>query len=250
MVELLGFATRPTGMRAFVLAALLAVVLGGCGDQRADPKAQAPSTPTSSWCRSEPDAAPVAVAADLDGDGKTEEVTYAAAGKQCPGAGSLSARVSGHDVVAVVEEELPVTAGELEALRIAGHQGDVVLMTPRHPRGGFDVHLFGYADGKLAELRVDGKPVVPFVATDTMTTPLAATCTADGFDITEGRAHQPIGIAPAWDVYRTSYTVHGLTVAKGPTTEVADNVLDEQLRSKYRGLVDHSLFENCRAGSK
>ena len=94
-------------------------------------------------------------------------------------------------------------------------------------------------------LSADGKPVFPFVATDVTTDPLTARCTADGFEVLHARAHTPIGVVPAWDVDRTTYTVDGNQVTASAATEIADNVLDEELPKKYADLVGYRLFENC-----
>ena len=64
---------------------------------------------------------------------------------------------------------------------------------------------------------------------------------------TEAVAHEPVGIAPAWDIKQTTYAVDGTTVTKGATKEIADNVLPKDLEAKYPDLVKHSAFESCRA---
>lgn len=234
---------------ALVLAVPLA--LAACGDDTAgEATSGTPSgTSTADSCWERSDGPRASVDADLDGDGSTEEVSYWPPGQECPGKASLAAKVGTDDVRAELPGDLAVDSGGLGAVRIPGRQGDLVLVTAQHPRGGFQASLFGFSEGKLAQLTVAGKPIFPFVATDVTSTPLAATCTSGGFEVTEARAHRPIGVAPAWDLYRTRYTVAGNVVSRGATTELADNVLDPQLRAKYRSLVDHSLFDNCRRSS-
>jgi hypothetical protein len=255
MAERLARRLRRIGMRNVLLGLVLTVplVLAGCGDDTTGGDASADTPPTTSTggdsCRERSDGAQASVSADLDGDGTQEEISYVPPGQQCPGRASLVADVDGDTVRAELSGDLPVTAGDLSAVRIPDRDGDVVLVTAQHPRGGFQAHLFGYADDTLAELTVDGKPVFPFVATDTLSSPLAARCIDGGFEVTQARAHEPVGVVPAWDVDRTTYTVDGITVTAGATAEVADNVLDDQLRSQYRSLVQHALFEDCRSGS-
>jgi hypothetical protein len=187
------------------------------------------------------------VRADLDGDGAAEPVSFSPPSGECPG--TLTSPSLEPDAGPILDWDPQPTPRDASVVRIPGRSGDLVVLLEQHARGGFQVHLFGYAGGTLEELLVDGTPIFPFVATDVPSTPLGATCTADGFEVTEARAHQPVGVVPAWDVDRTSYSVDGNTITEGATTEIADNVLDEQLRTQYRSLVQHSLFENCRAAS-
>ena len=129
---------------------------------------------------------------------------------------------------------------------MTGRTGDLVLLREEHPRGGFQAHLYGYAGGHLEELTVQGRPVLPFVATDVLTDPLSARCTDGGFEVLRARRHEPVGIVAAWDVFRTTYTVDGNRVHVGPTPKVADNVLDQDLPTRFPDLVGHALFEDCR----
>jgi hypothetical protein len=234
-------------MRKILLGLVLGVplVLAGCGDQTDD----RPGSATSPTCP-EPAAHGKAVEvlrADLDGDGTADRISSVPATSSCRAA--VIASVGGHEGSVPLDDALPIPSGSSFAITVPGRQGELAVVRQEHPRGGFQVHLIGYADGKLGELTVDGRPVLPFVATDAMTTPLAAGCVADGFEVTDARAHQPIGVMPAWDVYRTTYRVDGTEVTRGETAEVADNVLDPQLRSGYRKLMHYSLFQNCRATS-
>jgi len=251
MAERLGAASRlilvKSSTRGLLVAtAVVPLLLAGCGDDGSDSTGSASpheSSSSSSWCRGE--SAPVRLSsADLDGDGTVEDIDYAPPGGDCPA--SLSSSV---DLVAApkLDWTTPPTSADIQVVTVPGRPGQLVLLREQHPRGGFQAHLFGYADRKLEELTVGGKPIFPFVATDALSTPLAATCTADGFAVTEARAHQPVGVAPAWDVHRTTYSVDGNTVTKASEGEVADNVLTEDLEAKYANLVNHALFEDCLA---
>jgi hypothetical protein len=226
----------------------LSLLVAGCGDEGTQSSNTSPPSASTSWsrCADSGELDLVTLKADLDGDAGDERVGYLDA-TACPAGPLLYADVGGMPLSVSVPGDLPVRDGDLQSIRVPGRTGDVVLVQQRHPRGGFQARLFGYADGELEELTVDGKPIFPFVATDAMTTPLSASCTNGGFEVTEAKAHQPIGVVPAWDVVRTAYAVDRNTVTKSATTEVADNVLDEQLHTKYSDLIDYSLFENCLA---
>lgn len=231
-----------------MLGAVLVVplVLGGCGDAGTDDASTSPTTASSADddCATSAAGAGTHVSVDLDGDGTAETVTYSAGDDAtCPA--RLSTRVAGHDQTADLHDRLPVRAADMKAVRIPDRSGDLLLVTPQHPRGGFQAHLFGYADGSFAELTAEGRPVFGFIATDARTDPTAAHCVGDGFDVVAARAHEPIGVAPAWDVFRTTYTLDGNEVTKSDTTEVADNVLDRQLERDYGDLTGYALFEDC-----
>ena len=233
-------------MKTGVLGLLLAtsMVLAGCGDEAKDATDTPRESPTYRGCAGPADPPPVAQV-DLDGDGPAEPITYAPADGSCPA--MLSATVGGHELSVDLDDELPVTPADVHAIAVPGRTGQVLLVQPQHPRGGFQARLCGYADGKLEELEAEGKPIFDFVATDTLTSPIAASCVADGFDVRQAKAHEPAGVVPAWDVYRTTYTVDGNTVTKGETTEVADNVLDRQLQHEYGALTGYDLFGDCLA---
>lgn len=230
-----------------MVASVLCVplLLGGCGDEPGGRAAGSPSASTStSACPLDQSAVRVAVSADLDGDGSAETVDYANT-PTCPGGPTLRAEVAGKQVSAPIGDDTSLREGEIWAVQIPGRTGDLVLVKQQHPRGGFQARLFGYADGRFEQLTAEGKPVFGFIATDVMTNPTAVTCTDGGFTATQARAHEPIGVVPAWDIDRTTYTVDGNTVTKGATSEVADNVLDRQLQRDPSNLVNYPFFENC-----
>lgn len=237
---------RRIGVKRFVGYGLLAILLVGCGSDGggdAQDLSAGESSPTSTCVASLRPGPGLGVEADLDGDGTAERVQVTPPSTGCPLV--VSADVDGPVAVSVAED-LPDVAA-IGAVAIAERDGQIVLVKLSHPRGGFQVRLFGYDGGELAELTDGGEPVLPFVATDAPTHYLAARCTSDGLEVTEALAHEPIGVVPAWDIYRTSYIVDGNTLTAGDRTEVADNVLDEQLENKYTDLMHYRLFENCKA---
>lgn len=250
MAERLGRLPRPTGMRMRVLGAAFALPLlaTACGNDAGDAHLNDLPKSGAATCLGDDQVAssPMVLGADLDGNGEPERVQYSGDSGGC--AHVLFAVSGGKRRGVEVTGDLPVDTRGSAAIRIPGRQGVVVMLTQQHPRGGFQARLYGYADGKLAELTVGDNPVFPFVATDAPSDPLAATCVDGGFAVTQARAHTPIGVVPAWDVYRTTYKVAGNAVTKGATTEIADNVLEKDFQATYADLVDHALFESCRVG--
>lgn len=246
MAERLEPRLRPTGMLMRVLGTLVALPLlvAGCGDSGSS-DTDGTSDESSIVCTGSPDAPGVSL--DLDGDGAADTVHVDGAPVDGTCSDAVVADVHGKQVVARFEYGLPVEPDNLTGVQVPGRNGALLLITAQHPRGGFQAALYGFADGKLEELTVDGGGIFPFVATDAPSTPMAATCVDGGFEVTTARRHEPIGVVAAWDVDRTTYAVDGNTVTKGETTEVVDNVLEKDFRTKYRALTSYSLFANCRA---
>jgi hypothetical protein len=221
-------------MRTSVLV-LLALLVAGSGDT--DP----PSTQSNGPCLGD---LPVlrSIKADLDGNGTNEDVQLTGPRGECGAALRVVAERSFALVLADGYEPVP---DSLRDLGIGRGDSHVFLLRSEHPRGGFEVRLFAITPGRVDELTIDGKPVIPFVATDAPTEHVSAECTQHGFTVTEAVAHQPVGVLPAWDVYRTTYEVDGNDLTRGDRTEIADNVLEDELPTTYPHVVANELFENC-----
>jgi hypothetical protein len=255
MAERLGSAARHTGMRTRAAVVGLAAVgllatTAGCGST-ADPDAvgTAPTATNQACLGADARAKAVQVLrVDLDGDGATDPVSYVPRTPTC--VPLVLANVGGREGAVPLDDDLPVVPAHSFAITIPGRVGQVAVLQQEHPRGGFRTLLLGWSGGAVSTFDVDGAPVFPFVATDAPSTPLSASCTTQGFEITEARAHTPIGVLAAWDVYRTPYTVNGNTVTRGASTEIADNVLDRDLAKTYSDLVHHRLFTNCRVAAR
>ena len=235
-----------------VLASCL--LLAGCGSASTGEAGQGKASagnggaPTVGRC---PADAPAVVSArtvtraDLDGDGRAEAVKLTAADGDCPNL--LFARLGGHYVSAQLPVGAPVVSRAF-AVEVPGREGALVVTRQDHPRGGFQLRLFGAGSQGLTELRNGEDPLVPFAALDVQEHPLSIDCTDGGVVLTEAVAHEPPGAVFAWDIKRTTYAVDGTEVSGGSPQELADNVLPRQLDSKYPELVEHRAFESCRAG--
>jgi hypothetical protein len=232
---------RTTSLVTLLVAGLL---VSGCGSNGSD---EPVGTAPSAACPSVRDDAVVVLRADLDGDGVREPVEFLPGTAHC--APLLSATVAGHTSSTPLDDDLPVRAEQSFAISVPGRTGEVAVVRQEHPRGGFQVVLLGWSSAGVSTLGVDDRPIVPFVATDTEPSPLTARCVQNGIEVDVARRHEPIGVVPAWDVDRTSYTLNGTSTTAGPTQEIADNVLEKELRTKYADLVDHRLFTNCRAAA-
>ena len=254
--------TTPLPLPALpLLAVLVALVVAGCGSASEEAGSSAGASGSASSSPSAdttiegcaPDSPQLTSArtltrADLDGDGTREAVRLTAPGGTCGGTvfaqvgdTVLSARLPG--------DEPPVTSAY--AVTVPGVEGDLLVTTQQHPRGGFQTRVFG-GSGTLTEVEVAGRPLVPFVATDVQEQPLSVDCGKGSLVLTEAVAHEPVGVVPAFDVRRTTYALDrggdgSVTLTKGSTREIADNVLDRQLGQAYPALVGHRMFPSCRA---
>jgi hypothetical protein len=178
--------------------------------------------------------------ADLDGDGTAEAVKLTAVTGECPS--TLFAEMGESFISTTVPAEPPVTS----AYAVDPGTHDLVVTKADHPRGGYQLRVYAGTRDELAELEVDGQPLLPFVATDVKEHPWSIDCGDGGLVFTEAVAHEPVGVAAAWDIKQTTYDVNGTTVTAGPTKEVADNVLPQDLGKKYPDLVRHAAFASCR----
>ncbi|MBO9521113.1 MAG: hypothetical protein J7518_06200 [Nocardioidaceae bacterium] len=222
-------------MRLSVLIVLLAALAAGCGD------ADTPATQPDGPCLGD---LPVlrSIKADLDGNGTDEDVQLTGPRGECGAALRVVADRSFALVLAGGYDPVP---DSLRDLGVGHGDSHVFLLRSDHPRGGFEVRLFAITPGRVDELTIDGKPVIPFLAADAPTEHVSADCTRHGFTVTEAVAHQPVGIVAAWDVYRTAYEVDGNYLTRGDRTEVADNVLEDELPAKYPDVVENRLFPGC-----
>jgi len=235
--------------RALMVAALL--VLAGCGSaEKSDNGTSAGSDQEKGSamvgdCSATSDqvtGAKTLVSADLDGDGTAEAVKLTTPGGDC--STTLFAQLGEGYVATAIPTDPPVTS----AFAVdPGSGGQLVVTKADHPRGGYQLRVYAAGTDELAELKVNGQSLLPFVALDVQDHPWSIDCSADGLVFTEAVAHEPVGIAPAWDIKQTTYVVDGTSVTKGATKEIADNVLPKDLEATYPDLVKHSAFESCRA---
>jgi hypothetical protein len=182
--------------------------------------------------------------ADLDGGGQPSTVRLAgsragACADRLAADGGRWADVSGLDLV-----PKPATVVHLHG---ADAPDLVLLAAAPHPRGGWQPHLFG-SGGRtgLTEVRSDGQPVVPFVATDGGAPPMTATCTPDGgVAVLTAVAHEPPGVILAWDVTETTYTVKDGRAQVTGSKMVEEAAADPVLRKERPELFDGTLFADC-----
>lgn len=244
---------RPISMKRLLLLLPAAVLLAACGSAGTSTGAGGGTGPSASsspaavtTCQPPTGEMPaILVAADLDGDG-TPESPYVLGVHDhvCPN--HLVAHVDGRSVALDLGQV--TLAPHATAIEVPGRTGDLIVAKQVNPRGGYQVHLYGYAGGALAEVTDRGRPVVPFIATDTPEgTPVSASCVPGGISVTEARTHMPVGVAAAYDVYRTTYRIDGNTATAGASVKVADNVLPHELAQKYPDLTENALFRNCTA---
>ncbi len=191
--------------------------------------------------------APVVARADLDGDGSPEDVrSTGRETKDCPD--YLFARVGGR-VAGVPLVGVDAARPHFSTMKIPGRDSEIVVVRATHPRGGFATHLFGYANGDLAEVRdVNHNPLVPFVATDTTGGYVSATCGDNAVVVRQAVTHTPPGVAFAWDIVETTYRLHGTTATRTGRHKTKDNVLPRVLRKSYPALVGREMFKTGCGG--
>lgn len=237
---------RPTAMkRTTILAVATAALLAtGCGQQPASPpKADEPAGKVGSCATDSAgvvQALPIYEAVDLDHDGVGNPLMVTRKDSTCPNL--LFSKVA-HGYAWLDLKDLELDLKSAQRVIVPGRGGDLVAIREVHPRGGFQEHLYGYADAELAEVTTpEGDPPVPFVATDTKGGYLSTSCVDNGFVLRQAVAHKPSGIVFAWDIQETPYRLDGSTATPGATTEVKDNVLDQDLAKDYPELVQRELF--------
>jgi hypothetical protein len=238
-------------MKRVALGAAL-LVLAGCGSaEQGSSDAASDPTPTATAdrvCGYGSFQGRRLTTADLDGDGTDEVVRLTRAAGECGPALVASAKsAEGAMWVTEVSVDGPPVTGAF-AITVPGDDGQLLATRADHPRGGYQLRVYAAGDEALVELEADGGTLVPFVVTDVQEHPFSIDCADGGLVLTDAVLHEPIGVAPAWDVTRTTYAVDGTTVTAGATEEVADNVPTKQLGADYPELLAHAAFESCRAG--
>lgn len=168
-----------------------------------------------------------------------------------PCAGALIAR-TGERVVGADVAELGLVASSATVVRLRpdadGDRRELLLVRGGvHPRGGYQPHVF-VLDERLRELRVDGDPLVPFIATDGGAAPLMARCTDDGgVEVLTATLAAPPTKPPVWDVARTTYRWDGGELRRADTDRIHDSVPESQVSQRWPGMsADPELFTNCR----
>ena len=224
-------------MRTLGTAAVLSALLGlsACGSQTGS------SAPDSGECAGQ---GTVVAKADLEGKGQPSTVRLAGSGAG-PCADRLLADGGGWADVG----GLDLVPKQATVVHLQGADApELVLLSAKpHPRGGWQPHLFGSGgETGLTEVTSEGRPVVPFVATDGGAPPMTATCTPDGgIALLTAVAHEPPGVILAWDVTETTYTLkEGRAQATGSKL-VEEAAADPLLRKERPELFDGSLFANC-----
>jgi hypothetical protein len=235
-----------TWMLTLAAAGLL---VSGCGQQASDAPTQAPEglvgcTQTQSKAAAR-DASEVPAEVDLDGDGSPEKVLITRDDAACPGV--LFTTVKDRRYSAKVRDLAGLDLTSATRVSLPGREGDLLALRAEHPRGGFQVQVYALDDA-LGEVTAAGQPVVPFVATDTTGGYLSVTCADDALVVRQAVVHEPPGIVFAWDVKETRYAVDGLRATRGATTEVADNILDQQLGKEFPDVKHRRMFaKGCSA---
>jgi hypothetical protein len=236
-------------MRTTMVALLL--VLAGCGSAQqgggsksagSDAEKGSSMVGDCSATSDQVTGAKTLVSADLDGDGSPEDVKLTTPGGDC--SSTVFAKLGDGYVATAVPTGPAVTSAFVVD---PGSGGQLVVTKADHPRGGYQLRVYAAGTDELVELKSDGQSLLPFVATDVQEHPWSIDCSADGLVFTEAVAHEPPGVAPAWDIKQMTYTLDGTTLTKGPTKEIADNVLPKDLDAKYPELAKHSAFASCRA---
>jgi hypothetical protein len=234
---------------AITLAAGLAAGLAACGDNGEPSGTQGPAT-IAGGCATDSAvvrSARVLSRADLDGDGHADTVSLTAARGQC--GNTLVAHVGGR-FASLPLRSARLTPTSVTLVKVPGRRGLLVAARESHPRGGFQLHLFAYAGHHLAELTTpSGAPIVPFVSSDTDPTPLSTSCGRGTVVVDQGVPHEPPGIAFAWDIHRTVYTVSGARVSGARGRELAASVLPALLPKRFPDLAHHVFFRDCAAAS-
>lgn len=166
-----------------------------------------------------------------------------------PCAGGLVARADG-SVSGVDVSDLDLDPGSAVVVEPTGAAAPGQLLrvdSVAHPRGGFQPHLFVHTPEGLEEVLLDGRPLLPFVATDGGALPATAVCTgAGGVGVLSATTSKPRGVVLSWDVQLTTYDVSAGEAVQTSDQQVEDHVADPVLRKERPELFDTGvLFPGC-----
>lgn len=216
-----------------LVVALAMLLVAGCGNASQDPKAREEHTCSKGGT----------ALAQVRLAGAAVPVRFAPQGGDCNNAlyaedGTKTYLLDLGDVVLSPEGAVAVT--------VPGRDGQVLAAREVHPRGGYQWHLYGVADGRLAEILADGKPPIPFVATDTQPQPpMTIACKDPGLQVTQARAHEPAGVMFTWDLDRIDITISGNDAKVDGPKEIEDNVVPSIMARKHLDLVKQRMFVGC-----
>jgi hypothetical protein len=238
--------SRPTAMRLTTTLAVtaVAVLAAGCGQQDGSAASNATHADRIGSCATDASAVVHALtvheAVDLDHDGVGNALMVTRPDSTCPNV-MFSKVAGGYAPLELKGVRLDLRSAQ--RVVVPGRAGDLVAIREVHPRGGFQEHLYGYAGGRLAEVRTgSGDPPVPFVATDTKGGYVSTSCVRGGFVVRQAVTHKPPGVVFAWDVQETAYRLQGTTATAGGSEEIKDNVLDNELAGAFPDLVHRDMF--------
>jgi hypothetical protein len=252
---------RPTDMRTVgILLAAVALAAAGCGPQGAgsdgatDEAVAGSSTSPAAWGACTIGAFGATQSrqvGQLDGGGEAPVPVRLVESSSGPCAGGLVAR-TGRGLVGVDVAGLGLEPGTARVVTLKdpapGEAAELLLVHGgSHPRGGYQPHLFVLSDG-LHEVRVDGHPLLPFVATDGGGTPATARCGDHGtVEVLAATTSEPPGVILAWDVRRTTYRLHGGEAELLGTAQIRDHAADPVLRKELPQLFEPDrLLADCR----
>ncbi len=230
----------------------LAATLAGCGATRSVSGDEAPVVERTAvvvpGCGADDPVVQQAqplLALDLTGDGGKSNLSWTGAGPG-PCGGVVVARVG--DVVSGVSLGALTDPSTARAVRPAADGPSYLAIQEQHPRGGFQQHLLGSADGRLVEVSAgDGAPLVPFVATDVEQSLALLDCRDGGVVLVTAKLTEPPGVVLTWDVRTTEYA---LDAGEATRTDSHTRVTypDRELRHDLPALFSHRMFGSCTAG--
>ncbi len=234
-----------------VLQVGLVTFLAGCASESPQPQAADTSSRWGECADAAFAAAPGEALGEIRGlAGRDGSIRLVPAGEG-PCAGDLIVRTEDGVVgLDVADLDLVASSAQVVRLRTAsdGTRRELMLVHGGvHPRGGHQPHLF-VLDGRLRELRVDGNPLLPFIATDGGAAPLTARCTeSGGIEVLSAILTEQPTKAPAWDVTRTTYRWDGGLLRESGSQRISHAVPPTQLSNQLPALdADAELFANCR----